>query len=119
MTETSPGTLRLVTKTVGTAPRVAPVDDSLDAMQAIVGGMIEYVPFFLESDVVADSDIALVVNEEGKVLDLPPHLIYHQGDTIHGNIFVARLDENSDFTSLTDADIERVIPVLNERDLTR
>ena len=48
----------------GEAPYVMTMEDNLESMQAAVGGMIEeYMPF--------DDDVALVCNEEGKIMGLP------------------------------------------------
>ena len=45
-------------------PKEIEIDDSLEAMQEVVGGDIEeYMPF--------DDDVAIICNEEGKVRGLP------------------------------------------------
>ena len=50
----------------GTAPRVLVIDHSLKAMQELMGGTIEAIyPF--------DDHVALVCNDEGKLLGLPPN----------------------------------------------
>ena len=50
----------------GKAPRMVEIPDTLDAMQELVGGYIEeYMPF--------DDEVAIIVNEEGKLKGLPPN----------------------------------------------
>ena len=45
-------------------PKVIEIDDSLESMQAVVGGSIEeYMPF--------EDEIAIICNEEGKLIGLP------------------------------------------------
>ncbi len=76
----------------------------LEAMQAIVGGHIQAVyPFH--------DNVALVCNEEGKILDLPYNrpLTNDRGipyDMICGTFFLAGLGAE-DFVSLTEAQIQK------------
>lgn len=47
-------------------PKMIEIDDTLEAMQAVVGGDIEeYMPF--------EDEVAIICNEEGKVQGLPPN----------------------------------------------
>lgn len=47
-------------------PKMIEIDDTLEAMQAVVGGDIEeYMPF--------EDEVAIICNEEGKVNGLPPN----------------------------------------------
>ena len=46
-------------------PEVRDIDDSLKAMQKIVGGLIQ--PIYL------DDSVALICNDEGKLMNLPPN----------------------------------------------
>jgi len=112
-------TIRIISKAIGAAPQIELIEPSLDAMQARVGGDIQFVPLLVDSEVPDDDNLKLVLNENGKVERLQRHLTWRPEDTIVGHVFVARFDEDADFVSLTDADIPRVIAILNERDLTR
>ena len=48
----------------GEAPKMVEIDDTLEAMQNIVGGMIEqYMPF--------EDDVAIICNDEGKMRGMP------------------------------------------------
>jgi len=81
-------------------PKVREIDDSLKAMQEIVGGLIQPIyPF--------DEPVALVCNDEGKLMNLPANRglkdkngqIY---DIVFGTFFLCGAPPDSDhFTSLT------------------
>ena len=79
---------------------------TLEEMQEIVGGHIETVHPF------ADDPVALVVNENGKMLDLPYNraIMDESGlipeDMIQGTFFIAGVG-SEDFVSLTDEQIGR------------
>ena len=85
-------------------PTVQEIDGSLESMQRIVGGDIEAVYLF-------DDPVALVCNDEGKLLGLPWNraLTDDHGvpyDIVCGTFFVVGIgDEN--FTSLTEQQIEK------------
>lgn len=87
-------------------PEVREINDSLKAMQDIVGGYIQAIyPF--------DAPVALVCNDEGKLMDLPANrgLRDENGqmyDIIFGTFFLCGAPADSDhFTSLTPEQIER------------
>ena len=87
------------------APVVTEIDSSLEAMQAAVGGYIQAVyPF--------DDPVAVVCNEEGKMLGLPLNraLYLDDGktmyDIISGPFLVCGLGEG-DFCSLSDELIQK------------
>ena len=68
-------------------PKMIEIDDTLEAMQAVVGGDIEeYMPF--------EDEVAIICNEEGKVNGLPPNrAVYEENsremqDIICGKFFV-------------------------------
>ena len=85
-------------------PRRVEIENSLESMQAVVGGLIQAVyPF--------DEPVALVCNDEGKLLGLPWNraLTDDHGvpyDIVCGTFFVAGLKED-DFASLTEQQIEK------------
>lgn len=87
-------------------PEVREIDGSLEAMQGIVGGLIQPIyPF--------DEPVALVANDEGKLMDLPANrgLRDQNGqlrDIVFGTFFLCGAPADSDhFASLTPAQIER------------
>ena len=82
-------------------PEVREIGDSLESMQKIVGGPIQAVyPF--------DEPVALICNEEGKLLNLPLNRALRDDagnvyDIISGTFFLCAAPQDSDrFTSLTD-----------------
>ncbi len=87
-------------------PEVREIDDSLKAMQDIVGGLIQPIyPF--------DDPVALVCNDEGRLMDLPANRglrgkdgkIY---DIVFGAFFLCGAPADSDhFTDLTPEQIEQ------------
>ena len=85
-------------------PEVQEIDHTLSAMQELVGGTIQAVyPF--------DDPVALIANDEGKLLGLPWNraLTDDHGvpyDIVCGTFFVAGLKED-DFASLTEQQIEK------------
>ena len=85
-------------------PEVQEIDHTLSAMQELVGGTIQAVyPF--------DDPVALVCNDEGKLLGLPWNraLTDDHGvpyDIVCGTFFLAGIAED-DFASLTDRQIEK------------
>ena len=85
-------------------PEIKDIDDTLEAMQQIVGGSIQAIyPY--------DDPVAVVVNDEGKMLGLTPNrgLRDDNGelyDIICGTFFVCGLREDN-FGSLTDEQVEK------------
>ena len=86
-------------------PEEREIDDSLTAMQKIVGGYIQ--PLHL------DDSVVLVCNEEGKLMDMPANrgLRNKDGqmyDIVFGTFFLCGFPADCDhFTSLTPEQIER------------
>lgn len=90
--------IRILYKEVGEEPKVKIIENTLEAKQELVGGLIEVVPY---------EDVLLICNEEGKLLNMPPNLVFDY-DYIAGNCFVIGDDyENGDFKSLTDEELFR------------
>lgn len=82
------------------APRIAQIEETLEAMQSIVGGLIEEIMPF-------DDEVAIVCNEEGKIngLELNRALYNDDGelmDIVAGTFFVCSAPFDSEkFESLT------------------
>ena len=85
------------------APKLAYIENELEAMQDVVGGLIQTVkpPQFKD-------DAIIVCNDEGKLLGLQPNafICYEDGtpyDYICGTFFICRAPiDSEDFESLTD-----------------
>lgn len=95
--------------------QIQDIGSGLESMQKVVGGSIElFCPF-------ERSDIAIICNEEGKLLGLPQNRIVTNNtgnsfssrliDILHGTVFICRADpEDEEFSSLTDEQIEWLTP---------
>jgi len=85
-------------------PYVKELDGSLESLQGAVGGLIQAVyPF--------DDNVAIVCNDEGKLMGLPPNRFLRDDrnvpyDVLCGTFFVAGLSEDN-FASLTDKQIAK------------
>ena len=89
-------------------PRVQNIEDSLASMQEIVGGTIQAVyPF--------DEPVALICNDEGKLLNLPLNRALRDGDgsiydIVAGTFFLCGAPANSDrFDSLTEEQVQHFL----------
>lgn len=98
--------MRILVIEPGCRPEVREIDDSLKTMQQIVGGYIQSIyPF--------EEPVALVCNDEGKLMDLPANrgLRNKDGqmyDIVFGTFFLCGAPADSDhFISLTTEQIEQ------------
>ena len=89
-------------------PTVQDIGSDLESMQKIVGGSIEAIyPF--------EEPVALICNEEGKLLNLPLNRALRDDegnvyDIISGTFFVCAVPPDSDhFTGLTDQQVKTYI----------
>ena len=91
----------------GTPPRVASIDPDLSSMQGVVGGLIQAIyPF--------EEEVALICNDEGKLLGLPPNRVLRHPETgeiydiVVGTFFLCSAPSNSEnFESLTEEQTQR------------
>lgn len=101
--------LRIVLKKVGENPEVMNIENTLEAKQKLVDGLIEVVSI--------TNEILLICNEEGKLDNLPPNLLFDY-DYIAGDCFFIGDDyKNGDFKSLTDEQIEEVRELCKKREI--
>ena len=98
--------MRVLLVEPGKIPRPAEIPDTLEAMQAVVGGPIQAVyPF--------EEPVALVCHEEGKLLGLSLNRVLRLDsgeiyDVIAGAFFLCAAPPDSDrFASLTEEQIAR------------
>ena len=64
--------LRVILCKPGETAEAIEIEDDLESMQELVGGLIqEFMPFHSETDPRYD-DVAIICNEEGKLMRLPP-----------------------------------------------
>ena len=100
--------LKIVLKKVGENPEIMNIENTLERKQELVGGLIEVVPVL--------EDVLLVCNEEGKLENLLPNLIFPY-DYIAGDCFFVGDDyKNGDFKSLTDEQITKIKEFCKKRE---
>lgn len=107
---TSPDTIRVVVADPHTPAEVRDIPNTLEAMQAIVGGYIEELPRW--------GDIAgcvVVVNEEGRPQGLQPNREWPAGSELLGTFLVTKHGDNADYVSLTEAEAAEVVRLLDTR----
>lgn len=82
-------------------PYLQEIEGNLESMQAVVGGLIE--PVY-------DGDCAIVVNEEGKISNLPFNRVLIEGkeiiDFLFGRFFICGVGEEN-FTDIPESAVER------------
>jgi hypothetical protein len=92
-------TLRVLICVPGEPLHEKRIPHSLEAMQALVGGLIEMVPG-------PRPGTDLVVNEEGLLRKLAPNLaLQRAGHNLVGPAFVTRIDREGACVDLTDEDV--------------
>lgn len=98
----------------GKAAYVAEVDLSLESMQKIVNGHIEAIYPFTDS-------VALVCNEDGKLINLPLNRALKDGedyvyDIVAGTVFICGLSEEN-FDGLTDELADKYCEMFKKPDM--
>lgn len=107
---------KVMIKKVGQAPEIVEVENvSLEYMQGVVGGWIE-IPYI--SDALYLKRIDIVINEEGKLLDMEPNILVIEEndmsgtavrkvlDAIHGDILFVANDGDGHTIGLSDEQIK-------------
>lgn len=94
--------MKIVYFEVGKEAKVMEVENTLESLQELVGGYIETVTL---------GEIIIVVNEEGRILELPLNRIFGRM-YFYGNFFIVSSD-GDEFSSLTDEHIEIIESLLN------
>lgn len=100
---------KVIIKKPNETAKIEYIETGLETLQSIVGGYIEY-PYIKQF---RDNGISIIVNEEGKLIDLEPSIaLNHNGNLIdffYGNIiFVGTKETEYDIEndSLTDEQID-------------
>lgn len=103
--------IRIVYKKVNKEPKTLEIEKDLETMQRLVGGLIEVVYYD------NDNEILLVCNDEGKLLNMKPNILFDY-DYIAGDCFFVGDDyKNAGFKSLSDEQIEKIEEMLEKRSL--
>lgn len=98
-----PEKLRVVIVEPGRYAHEAEIDNTLEAMQTVVGGWIDSIGPWL------DDNAYLIINDVGKLIPLEPNrALPEYEDVVFGTFFLCG-DGGEDFCSLTDAQVKRYI----------
>lgn len=88
--------IRVIVKEPGKSPEIRWVDNTLEALQKIVGGLIETVTLA--------ADLVIICNEEGRIMDLPDNCTLY-GFNFVGPIIIAGVD-GCEFADVPDRTME-------------
>ena len=100
--------MRIVLKNPQQLPNVIEIDNTLHTLQQMLGGYIEIVRL------PTNSQIAIVVNDSGKLIGLSPNVEYG-GDILVGPVIFAGVD-GEDLVSVTDVQVQLVYDYLKHND---
>ena len=104
--ENEKSTLTVLMVEPGKAPYQAAIGADLKSLQQVVGGYIESIAPY-------DDPVAIICNEEGKLLGLP-HNCRLCGCDFVGTLIIVGIDKD-EFCSLSDEVIKLLKPVIKEK----
>jgi hypothetical protein len=103
--------IKVMLKTPDNTTKLVHIEDSLEELQKQVGGYIEY-PYYKKLN---DKNIAIIVNEEGKLIGLDPCIAFVYDNKIIdyavGNVIFVGIEYGEEWTentSLTDEQIKYI-----------
>lgn len=108
--------MKVIVCRVGEDARVEDIGSGLSAMQKVVGGYIEAIyPY--------EEEVAIILNEEGKLMGLPFNraLINDDGrivDVMCGDFFICGIGEE-DFTDIQDEYVDKFINEMDSSNLSK
>jgi hypothetical protein len=88
------------------APYKKTIPNDLKEMQGIVGGWIESITI---GSTGSGAQIAMIVNEEGRLIDLPLNRIVSRLGMIVGTFFITAYNFEGDNVTLSDPEADRLI----------
>lgn len=100
--------IRVVVAEPGKDPRVVMIEDTLEALQALVGGMIEAVRDRPLNAIGAH----LYVNEEGLLQGLAPNRYTVGGGVLVGPIVVSKVDHAGEEIGLTEEEARKAVTLV-------
>ena len=95
--------MKAIIKEVGKQPKVEEIKNELETLQNHVGGYIEIVSM--------GGGVGLVVNEEGKLNDLPANFPIGRDVIVGTAVFVA-YGNDGEFTDLTEEQVQMIMNFL-------
>ena len=90
--------MKIIIKRINQEPEITDIQNTLEALQGVVGGYIEAVP--------VHSGCVMLCNEEGRLQGLPYNFTLGTNHIVGDVIFTRQ--SNSEFTDLTEADVEMI-----------
>ena len=78
-------------------PKPIQLEDNLEALQAAVGGYIEYVPLVTYEGV----EYVMLLNEEGKLIGLEPNRRIGDADVLVGDCYICAMNEEGEHVDMT------------------
>lgn len=96
--------MKVIIKEVGKAPQVTDVENTLEALQKVVGGYIEVIGL--------GGNLLMICDEEGKLKGKPYNFDLGR-DLIVGNVLFVQSD-GEDFTDIDEANAETVLKFFNK-----
>lgn len=111
------GRIKVVIIKPGKPAHITEIDDSLASMQAVVEGYIQVVSASaIPGGKVLNKELILVLNEEGKVDELPYNFrIYDGADYIAGTCFVCK-EKKDEMVGLSQEEAELVAALFDRRE---
>jgi len=104
--------IKVIMLEVDKDPYVKEIYNTLEDKQELVGGDIECVPTFFSNDVMYD----FVLNEEGKMNGLTYNrFIYDKRDAIAGDFMVIKANNEGEFVSLDDNEIDFLMNEIKQK----
>lgn len=102
--------VKVIVKRVGSAPTVEKISDSLESLQELVHGYIE--------SIYLDGAVGVILNEEGKLLQLPENtkLLTAEGlpvDYLVGDLLVFEIGRNNELTDISESNEKKYLAQLN------
>lgn len=95
--------ITIVVKEPGKTPEVKEIDDTLEAMQEVVGGYIELVAM--------PNKLDFYVNEDGIMQELPFNT-HIRGLPVVGTVFAASRNSSGDTIGLNQSQIDKVMTLI-------
>jgi len=104
--------IKVIMLEIDKEPYVKEIYNTLEDKQEIVGGDIECVPTFFSDEVMYD----FVLNEEGKMNGLTYNrFIYDKRDAIAGDFMVIKANNEGEFVSIEDNEIEFLMNEIKQK----
>lgn len=96
--------------------RITEVGEDLASMQAVVGGYIQVIPAYaVPGGKVLSRELLLVLNEEGKLDDLPYNFkIWDGADYIAGTCFICKENED-EMVGLSDEEANQIVSLFERK----